>query len=90
VTDRGASVVILGIICIVVFGSWSSGLDTDTSVTRLIYVWRRPAELFFFLAAAVAISLLHMFVSTLDATMAARQALSVAPFAGREWNLGVH
>jgi hypothetical protein len=80
---QGTVTVILGVIGIVAFGSMNSGLDSDTSVTRLTYLWRRPGWLGFFFVVAVAISLLYMFVSTLDAVLAARQDLSAAPFSGR-------
>jgi hypothetical protein len=61
----------------------SLGLNSDTSVTHLTYLGRRPGWFGFFFVIAVAISLLYMFVSTLDAVLAAGQNSSTAPFAGR-------
>jgi magnesium transporter len=80
---KGTIIVIVGVIGIVAFGSINSGLDTSTSVDRLTYLWRRPGWLGFFFVVSISLILVYLFVSTLDAVLAARSDLSAAPFAGR-------
>jgi hypothetical protein len=76
-------IVIAGVIVIVAFGSINSGLDDDTSVARLTRLWRRPGWLGFFFVVSFALILLYLFVSTLDAVLAARSDLSAAPLGAR-------
>lgn len=52
-------------------------------MSRLTYLWRRPGWLGFFFVVAFALLFLYLFVSTLDAVLAARSDLSAAPFGAR-------
>jgi hypothetical protein len=76
-------IVIAGVMGIVAFGSINSGLDDDTSVARLTRLWRRPGWLGFFFVVSFALVLLYLFVSTIDAVLAARSDLSAAPLGAR-------
>jgi magnesium transporter len=80
--NQGTIVVIFGVIGIVTFGSINSGLATETHVAHLTYLWRRPNWLGYFFFMSFALTLLLIFVSSLDAVLAARSDISAVPFTG--------
>lgn len=74
---KGTVIVVLGVIGIVAFGSINSGLATETDVTRLTYLWRRGGWLGYFICMTLALLLLLIFTSKLDAILAERADLSL-------------
>jgi hypothetical protein len=80
---QGTVVVILGVVGIVAFGSWNSGLIPLADAARLATLWTRAGWLAFFLVAACTLVGVYVFVATLEAVLAARTDLHGVPFAAR-------
>jgi hypothetical protein len=80
---QGTVVVILGVVGIVAFGSWNSGLIPLADAARLATLWTRAGWLAFFLVAACTLVGVYIFVATLEAVLAARTDLHGVPFAAR-------
>jgi len=79
---QGTIIVVVGVIGIVAFGGINSGLSSETDVQHLTALWRRGGWLFFFLCMAVALILVFIFTSSLDAVLAARSDITSEPFSG--------
>ncbi|KAK7675965.1 hypothetical protein QCA50_021078 [Cerrena zonata] len=78
----GTVVVIIGVIGIVAFGSINSGLSQETNAAHLSYLWSRGNWLAYFIFMTFAFIALYIFVSQLDAVLAARSDISAVPFSG--------
>ncbi|KAG6334250.1 hypothetical protein ID866_4841 [Astraeus odoratus] len=80
--DHGTIIVVVGVIGIVAFGNINSGLSSETNVEHLTALWRRGGWLAFFFCMSLALFLLLIFTSSLDAVLAARSDLNSEPFSG--------
>ncbi|KAL4074114.1 hypothetical protein V8B97DRAFT_1932114 [Scleroderma yunnanense] len=78
----GTVIVVIGVIGIVAFGGINSGLSSETNVQHLTALWRRGGWLIFFLCMSIALILVFIFASSLDAVLAARSDINSEPFAG--------
>lgn len=76
----GTVVVVIGVIGIVAFGSMNSGLSTQMSLARLETLWSRPGWLIYFILTSVALLLLFITASQLDAILASRADIDAVPF----------
>ncbi|KIM69251.1 hypothetical protein SCLCIDRAFT_1208675 [Scleroderma citrinum Foug A] len=79
---HGTIIVVIGVIGIVAFGGINSGLSSETDVQHLTALWRRGGWLFFFFCMGVALILVFIFTSSLDAVLAARSDITSEPFSG--------
>ncbi|KAG9044973.1 hypothetical protein FS837_007236 [Tulasnella sp. UAMH 9824] len=75
----GTVVVVAGVIGIVAFGSVNSGLHPDTDLDRLKTMWSRPGWLLYFVLMALAIIIVYIGTSQLDAIWVARGDLQALP-----------
>ncbi|KAH7888575.1 hypothetical protein F5I97DRAFT_1853773 [Phlebopus sp. FC_14] len=78
----GTVIVVLGVIGIVAFGAINSGLSSETNVDHLTALWRRGGWLTFFFSMSLALIMVLIFTSSLDAVLAARSDINSEPFAG--------
>ena len=78
----GTVIIVFGVIGIVLFGSINSGLENEMDIVRLSVLWSRPGWLAFFVLMSLALSLLYICTSQLDAVLSARADLCSIPFAG--------
>jgi len=76
----GTIIVIIGVIGIVAFGSINSGIESGTSAKILTSLWTRGNWLAYFFFMSFTLIGLYIFISQLDAVLAARSDLSAAPF----------
>jgi hypothetical protein len=77
----GTIVVTIGVVGIVAFGSWNSGLENDMDLDRLITLWSRPGWLIFFILYTLLVVGLFFSAAQLDTILAARADLEAVPFA---------
>lgn len=76
---QGTIVVVLGVVGIVGFGSINSGLHPDMDLDRLKTIWSRPGWLSYFLLMTIAIIIVYVGTSQLDAILATRSDLAALP-----------
>jgi hypothetical protein len=77
--SQGTLVIVLGVIGIVAFGSFNSGLTTEMSLERLKTLWARPGWIVFFVFMAISIAVTYLVVGHLDAILVARSELTEDP-----------
>ncbi|KAH7108271.1 hypothetical protein BKA62DRAFT_681699 [Auriculariales sp. MPI-PUGE-AT-0066] len=77
----GTCVVVVGVVGIVLFGGWNSGLASDMNLSRLISLWSRLGWLLYFIFYTFGMVGLYLTGSQLDAILAARADLDAVPFA---------
>jgi len=78
----GTVIIVFGVIGIVAFGSINSGLSNEMDIVRLSTLWSRAGWLTFFLLMSLALCVLYICTSQLEAILSARADLSSIPFAG--------
>ncbi|EJD52737.1 hypothetical protein AURDEDRAFT_111319 [Auricularia subglabra TFB-10046 SS5] len=84
----GTVVVVIGVIGIVAFGSINSGLTTQMSLARLETLWSRAGWLIYFILTSVALLLLFISASQLDAILASRADIDAVPFSAETRRAG--
>jgi hypothetical protein len=77
----GTVIIVFGVIGIVLFGSINSGLENEMDIVRMSAHWARAGWLAFFVLMSLALTVLYICTSQLDAVLAARADLSSVPFA---------
>ncbi|EPS99891.1 hypothetical protein FOMPIDRAFT_1024026 [Fomitopsis schrenkii] len=77
----GTTIVILGVIEIVAFGSINSGIGDETSAEHLAYLWSRSNWLVYFFMA-FSLIIVYVFVAQLEQVLTARGDINAEPFAG--------
>ena len=77
----GTVIIVFGVVGIVLFGSINSGLQNEMDIVRMSSLWGRPGWLAFFLFMSLALSVLYICISQLDAVLSARADLDSVPFA---------
>lgn len=73
----GTIIVILGVVGIVAFGSINSGLTTDIDAARLSILWSRLGWLGYFFTMSLALTLLLVFITRLEAVLGARNEITL-------------
>ncbi|KIJ39500.1 hypothetical protein M422DRAFT_68829 [Sphaerobolus stellatus SS14] len=76
----GTVIIVFGVIGIVLFGSINSGLWNDMDIVRLATLWSRAGWVVFFLTMSLALVILYVCTSQLEAVLSARADLSAVPF----------
>ncbi|KAF8590987.1 hypothetical protein K439DRAFT_1381430 [Ramaria rubella] len=78
----GTIIIVFGVVGIVLFGSINSGLQNEIDIQRLSSLWARLGWLAFFIFMNIALCILYVCTSQLDAVLAARADISSVPFSG--------
>lgn len=76
----GTIIIVFGVVGIVLFGSINSGLQNEMDIARLNSLWGRAGWLAFFFLMGLALSVLYICISQLDAVLAARADIDSVPF----------